>query len=266
MNTLKELGEFVGIPQGAMDLARYNKSLTISLGNVSLLTSRRDRPASLRTIADTLKSLPLITLEASLIGPRVGPEPLNFQVRVNVCEGIVWNTTVYLHPGKSALPYSSREIEQSESEVRLGLGGSGPWQIIVERNGISTTGLVTFKRDLDSVVVQGKPTEPEPIVEPPPPQPPTISVESSGDGSFKVSGSGFIPLNSTVSIVIGILGIVQNPLVLKVTASNGGFQNFPTGNICSNHKGVTLYFWASDGRVYKGQQVKSNQVQLSCPY
>lgn len=272
MNSLRELCEFAGISRGAMEVAYRTGPGRNGLRDVGLLVdrgspSKKVSPASMRAIVTALKNLPLITLEADIAGPRTGQEPLSVDVRVNVSEELVWDTTIYLYSAGGESILNAISIEQTESKLKHGIHlGPGQMQLIVERNGISTTGFVALKQDLGSVVVHGKPIEPEPIVEPPPPQPPIISVESSGDGSFKVSGSGFVPPSATVSIIIGVLGVVQNALVLNVTASNGAFQNFPTGNICSNHKGVTLYFWASDGRVYKGQQVKSNQVQLSCPF
>jgi hypothetical protein len=88
-------------------------------------------------------------------------------------------------------------------------------------------------------------------------------VQSNGDGSFKVSGSGFLP-NATVNILIGDGTLNQNPLSLTVPATDGTFKDFPTGKIC--RRPGEIFFEASDGRIDQGSQVFSNTVPISCPF
>lgn len=275
MKTLKELGDFVGIPQGSGDM-RFrsivnNRKITLRAID-GVVHGFYSRSISMRAILQILKNLPTITLEANMIEPTVGEEPLDLRIRVNISEGMIWRTTVYLYPAGHIHTlggeprFASWDLDPSQSEYVFNQTSFGQWQIVVDRIGISTTGFVALSQTFDGIYINKKPVAPPPPPPPPPPTPPVISVVSKGDGSFAISGSGFVPPNATVTIFIGVLGIVQNPLELTVTASEGSFRDFLTGNICSNHKGVRLYFWASDGRIHKGQQVKSNQVQLSCPF
>lgn len=275
MKSLKELGEFVGIPQGSTDM-RFrsivnNRKITLRAID-AVVHGAYSRSISMRAILQILKNLPTITLEANMIGPTAGEEPLDLRIGVNISEGMIWRTTVYFYPAGHIHTlggeprFASWDLEPSQSEYVFNQTSFGQWQIVVDRIGISKTGFVALSQTFDGIYINKKPVAPPPPPPPSPPTPPVISVASKGDGSFAVSGSGFVPSNATVTVFIGVWGVVQNPVELSVTANEGSFHDFPTGNICSNYKGVRLYFWASDGRIYEGQQVKSNQVQLSCPF
>jgi hypothetical protein len=89
-------------------------------------------------------------------------------------------------------------------------------------------------------------------------------VQSNGDGSFKVSGFGFVPKDATVNILVGDGTFNQEPLNFTVPATDGAFKDFPTGKICQ--RPGTIFFEASDGRIDQGKQVFSNTVQISCPF
>ena len=57
MNSLREIGNFVGIPQGSLQVARYGGPWTTQLSKVSLLVTKRARPASMKAIIQALQNL-----------------------------------------------------------------------------------------------------------------------------------------------------------------------------------------------------------------
>jgi hypothetical protein len=257
MNTLREIGEFVGIPQGSVEVARYGGPWITRLRMVSLLVTHRDRPASMRAIIQALQNLTPITLEAQIVGSRSGEEPFEPVIRLNASGGIPWFTTIeYSVDGK----VTSYDVSSSGGDFTPTQLGPGNWQIVVSRSGISNTGFVSVNKTLDTITVPAGPIPP--VVKESPP-PPFISVQSNGDGSFKVSGSGFVPKNATVNILVGD-GTFRNPLTFVVSATDGAFKDFPTGKICQRQGDI--FFEASDGRIDHGSQVFSNTVKISCPF
>jgi len=78
MNTLRQAGNFVGIPNGARQVARFDGSRVITLRNVSDLIDvehSENRPRSLGAVIRALQGLPAITLEAELLSGTTGEEP-----------------------------------------------------------------------------------------------------------------------------------------------------------------------------------------------
>jgi hypothetical protein len=260
MNTLKELGDFVGIPQGSLDVARFSGSRVTGLEAVSLLVTKRSRPASMRAIIQALQSLSPITLEAQIVGDRSGEEPFEPVVRLNASGGITWFTSIDFSVGGRV--FASHDIlSNSGGDFTPTQLGPGDWQLVVGRAGISNTGFVSLSKTLDTIRVSA---HPQPIPPEPPLPKPSISVQSNGDGSFKVSGSGFVPKNATVNILVGDGTLNQNPLNFTVSATDGAFKDLPTGKICQ--RPGTIFFEASDGRIDQGSQVFSNTVAMSCPF
>lgn len=198
MNTLKELGNFVGIPQGALEVARYGGPRITSLGKVSLLVTGKERPASIRTIIQTLQNLTTITLEAEIVGSRSGEEPFEPVIRVNASGGTTWHTTIVFYLNGNAI--SSSDLNNSGGDFTPTQLGPGSWQPVVTRSGISNTGFVSLSKTLGTITVSAhqQPT-PQPTPTPLPAKPPSITVQSNGDGSFVVCGSNFLP-SATVHI------------------------------------------------------------------
>jgi hypothetical protein len=93
---------------------------------------------------------------------------------------------------------------------------------------------------------------------------PQISVQSNGDGSFRVSGSGFLP-NTTV--FIRVVDDVLNQLTFYQGSTADGRLEFPTGRICVFPG--RLYFSANDGRPDPTDLTGvlwSNTVTTTCPF
>lgn len=270
MNTLRELVNFVGIPQGSYGVNMGGPPVSgpqiMALSMVSALVTRRQRPASMRAIIQTLQNLTPITLEAQIVGSRSGEEPFKLVIRLNESRGITWHT--YIEPrlvDSNKIQFLNHDYGSSGGDFSATQLGPGNWQITVKRAGISNTGFISLSKTLDTITVSAKPIAPPPQPLPPPPQPkPTISVQSNGDGSFKVSGSGFVPTNATVNILVGDGTLNQSPLNFIVSAVDGAFKDFPTGKICQ--RPGQLFFEASDGRIDRGSQIFSNTVTISCPF
>jgi hypothetical protein len=93
---------------------------------------------------------------------------------------------------------------------------------------------------------------------------PQISVQSSGDGSFRVTGSGFLP-NTTV--FIRVVDDALNQLYFSQGSTPDGHLDFPTGRICVFPG--RLYFSANDGRPDSTDitgVLWSNTVTSTCPF
>lgn len=264
MNSLREIGVFVGIPQGSAQIARWSGDRTTGLKLVSLLVRKKDIGSeSLRAVIQALQNLTPITLEAEIIdlGDEFDEGHAMPVMRLNASGGIHWWTVIDYYVGGTAYLPTDLGKSGDGGDFRLTQLGPNNWQIVVSRSGISNTGFVSLSKTFTVIV----PPKPKPRPEPPPqilsPNP-SISVQSNGDGSFKVSGSGFVPKNATVNILVGD-GTFRNPLVFSVSASDGAFRDFPTGKICQ--AAGNLFFSASDGRLDQGSQIFSNTVTLSCP-
>ena len=262
MNTLKELGDFVGIPRGSLEVARFGGPPVTGLGVVSLLVTKKSKPASMRAIIQALQNLTPITLEAQIVGDRSGEEPFEPVIRVNASGGITWFTNVDFSQGGRVVG-SHDILSTAGGDFRPTQLGPGDWQLVVSRSGISNTGFVSLSKPLDTIRVSAHSQPPPQRPDPPPLPKPTISVQSNNDGSFKVSGSGFVPKNATVNILVGDGTLNQEPLNFTVTAADGAFKDFPTGKICK--RPGTLSFEASDGRIDQGSQVFSNTFKIGCP-
>jgi len=252
MNTLREIGKFIGIPQGSLEVAGFGGPRTTSLKMASLLVTKSER-SSMQALIQALKNLTPITLEAQIVGSRSGEEPFEPVIRLNACGGIHWRTLIIY-----SATNGSNDLGGAGGDFTPSQFGPGIYQFVVKRSGISNTGFVALSKALDTITVSARPAPPPPAVKP------SILVKSNGDGSFLVGGSGFVPKNATVNILVGDGTLNQNPLNFVVSVTDGAFKDFPTGKICQ--RPGQIFFEASDGRIDQGSQVFSNTVTISCPF
>ena len=261
MNALREIGEFVGIPRGSLEVARFGGPPVITLSNISALVINK-RPVRMSAIIQALQNLTLITLEAEIVGSRSGEEPFVPVVRVNASGAITWFTSIFFSFGGKLLGGSDDLSSGGEFTLSNSQLGPGEYQAVATRAGISNNGFVSLSNPLGTISVSAHPQPPPP----PPPRPPSpsILVHSNGDGSFKVSGRGFVPDEATVTILVGDGTFNQNPIPFTVTANGGTFTDFPTGKICQRQG--DLFFEATDGRIDNGVELFSNTVKISCPF
>jgi hypothetical protein len=198
MNTLRELGEFIGLPASAA-VAGHAGPDTISLEMAGRLVTTLGDPErkSLRRLIDAVAVLPPVTLEIALAGPREGVEPFQTAVRLNGCSGAVWRTSIrYGHGGQLYGPGDNlRGAGGTYPTTPL---GTGEWSIVVTRSGLSNTGPVDLRRSIDRIRVRGH-EEPDPPPDPPPKKPAVPTCEVSfvryqGDATVVVNvhGSGFV--------------------------------------------------------------------------
>jgi len=227
-----------------------------AVGNIVPLLSSSER-TSMKAMIRGLQSLPPISLEVEVIGDKNGEVPFAPVFRVHPSSGVILETSMVLF-GNGDQPEESTKVGNSGDFSPFTLNVTDLIRLIyIIRTGITNKGITRIEKFFH--------VEATPKPKPPPPSPakPIISVQSNGDGSFQVSGSGFIPKNATVSIFVGD-GTFRNPLVFSVSASDGIFRDFPTGKICQAVG--NLFFSASDGRLDQGSQIFSNTVTLSCPF
>src|SRR5215472_494803 len=243
MNTLREIGEFVGIPQGSLEAALFGGPPVISLRNVNTLVTIGKRKLSMRAVIQALQNLTPITLEAEIVGDRSGEEPFEVAVRLNASGGITWFTAISISSGGKVIG-AFADVSTSGGGVAHAQLGRGEFQLVATRAGISNSGFVSLRVPLGTISVAPPPAPPP--LPPPSPIPPTIAVETNPDGGFVVSGSGF---SHAKPIAIRAQDQVnpQNQRNFVATASpTGALVDFQTGVICVV-PGGQITFSAQDG-------------------
>lgn len=268
MNTLREIGEFVGIPQGSLEVARFGGPPTTGLSIISSLVTegrKGERLLSMQAIIQALQNLTPITLEAQIVGSQSGEEPFEPVIRLNASGGITWFTEID-HDLDGKTRGVSGDLGSAGGDFKPTQLGPGNWQLVVRRAGISNAGFVSLSKKLGTITVLARP-QPRPKDPPRPPLvPPSISVKSNGDGSFMVSGSKFLPNAAvTIRVVDSVQPLSPNLFFAVSATSEGEIKDFPTGKICQV-AGGRITFSAQDGRIDAGQAVTSNFVQQTCPF
>lgn len=219
MNTLRELGEFVGIPQGSLEVARIGGPPITSLSVISLLVTKREK-LSMQAIIQALQNLTPITLEAQIVGSRSGVEPFKPVIRLNASGGITWHTNII--PGEIGVSYDLGSAGGDLTPFQL---APGSWRIVVERAGISNTGFVSLSKTLDPITVFARPQPP------PPPSPPPKSstarfhfaVINQSGGHFMIAGVTWTVWRQTVS-GFTLLSIVNGESVTLPPTANGQYH------------------------------------------
>ncbi len=259
MNTLREIVNFVGIPQGSLANARYQYSgpWTRGLQNVNLLVTRGAQPASTRNIIRLLQNLTPLTLEAEIVGAHSGEEPFNPVIRINASGGITWFTTIEFYRNGNTLT-GSNDVDNAGGSFSSTSLSTGSWQIVVTRSGISNTGFVSLKKSLGPIIVseQHQPPPPPLLVKP------SIVVKANGDGSFVVSGSNFL---SNTIVHIRVVDAAGATIWFDQTSTQEGKIEYPTGRICQFPG--QLFFSANDGRSDREDltgTLWSNTVTTTC--
>jgi hypothetical protein len=258
MNTLREIGEFIGIPQGSLEVALIGGPRTTSLKMASLLVTRGER-SSMQAIIQALQNLTPTTLEAQIVGSRFGEEPFQPVIRLNASGGITWFTFIEFPPF-----FSSNNLGTVGGDFTPTQLGPGTFQCVVKRAGISNTGFVSLSKTLDTITVSPHPIPPPP---PPPIEPPFIAVKSNGDGSFTVSGSKFAPnAKVTIRAVDAQSPLAGSRFFVTTADPQGKMADFPTGKICQIPNGQ-IAFSAEDGRIDPSNHraITSNFVTTTCP-
>ena len=246
MRTLREFAQFVGkpndpiSPRGLIDYLRLN----IPTGSVSEMIR-----------AFEVNSSP-VKVEEILVGPKNGiiPFPIGMQVTKvgGYIFGIRWRI---LRNGQQVAVYDRLKDEPGFVQVAHTFSEAGTYTIEVTVKGIGSTGYAEATAST-TVVAKPKPSPPLPQTKP------SISVSAKGDGSFVVSGSGFLP-NTTVHI--RVVDDALATIFLDRSSTAQGTLNYTTGKLCQLPG--KLHFSANDGRSDRNDltgTLWSNTVTTTC--
>jgi hypothetical protein len=273
MNTLREIVAFTGVTglAGVHVGEPFRTPSIRSVARIVPLLSGSERTSMLAMIRG-LQKLPPISLEAEIEGEISAETPFRPAIRVHPSDGVILETRINFFRGAVELPVGGGkgDLAQGGEEVlpngnikgvETQFGDPGVYFAVVTRTGITNVGVTVLEKKL-GFSVRAKQSPP---VDPPPPVPPFIAVESKGDGSFIVTGSKFLP-NATIHILVGD-GTLKTPLAFVDTSNpEGRLLGFKTGKICQQPG--QIFFVANDGRLNPKDhhQVESNTVTVSCPF
>lgn len=219
---------------------------------------------SMQQMIRELESLPPITLDAQ-IDTTQAVVPFAPEITVSATSSAVIDTSILLLDGQSGnqlLHFAMPTPAVGGVVAPFTLDVNGPYIFKVARTGIQSTGNVTLEKEFHVLAVQAAPP-------PPPPPPPSlvkpqISVKANGDGTFTVTGSGFVP-GATVNIRVADEFLDPNVFFNTSADASGKVTGFNTPDICE--KSGSLFFSANDGRTDKTDltgTLWSNTVETTC--
>ncbi|MEA2602181.1 MAG: hypothetical protein QOF89_3173 [Acidobacteriota bacterium] len=260
MNTLREIGEFVGLgnatPQQPGKPVRAQITMRSVGANVPVLSS--SERTSMRAMILGLQNLPPISLEAE-VEETVGEVPFAPSVHVHPSNGVILETRVAVFQNGRLFAEDGRSMGASGGlNAFLTLDIPGSYLLEVRRTGIPNTGITTLRKAFD-IIVKAKPT-PTPT-----PKEPTISAttESAGAGTILVvTGVGFLP-NKTVTV--RVVDDVFHERNFQQSSTTAGELRMRIPLPCNS--GLPFHVSATDSRPAPGilGVLFSNNVTLSCP-
>jgi hypothetical protein len=256
MRTLRELGEFVGIPQDSGEFGSPIPPIGLRLvSNLLAPVSTAQQRSSMRAMIDIVQILPPIGLEAQLLNPG-GRESYTPIIRVTSSSGLVISTRIhFIQSGREFAP--SQNFGAAGGDFSPTSLGPGQWEIVVRRAGISNTGYTRLSKSFSTTV-----TRDEPPPAPPPQTRPSILVERNGPISavrFTVTGTKFLPNRPSTSQGITVRAVDAVSLqdwVMLFTGSDSSGSMIPlttspldTRLLARNSAGLaTISFSATDKR------------------
>jgi hypothetical protein len=200
MDTLRELGTFVGIPQGsAYRRSVFETALRLTGDLVSLLDERER--ISMRIMSVALEKLPPVTLDAVLVSPNTGMEPFVLRIDVQPTGTAILETFVDFKEANGTLNSTEMKGDGGSFSVTI---PSGKWAVSVRCSGIGHTGFVKLERSflVDVAPESLRKEEPPEVASPPPAQPLapvtcTVTLDGIRPGSggiegIVVAGHGFL--------------------------------------------------------------------------
>jgi hypothetical protein len=224
MRSLREFDQFVGNP-GVMSM----QSLSYYLFGDEIDSLN---PMTLRTMIQQFEALPAPFDFALDVKPPSGSAPL----LVNTSYAKFAGVRIQGVPGNSGFRVLKDgqvvRVIPSQTGFAHKFEEGGRYVIEGSEEGVGRDG---YARVVKTVTVDVK-------AAPPPPQT-NISVSAKGDGSFAVTGSGFLP-NTTVHI--RVVDDALATIFLSQSSTSQGTLNYTTGKICQLPG--RLYFSANDGR------------------
>jgi hypothetical protein len=255
MKTLREFAQFVGKPNDPISPRSLLDYLKLGIS---------PNPLSLRELTSVFdNALAPVSIESVSVAPTSGIVPFTVGMQVTGTKGffleIRWRV---LRNGQqvAAYPNALGQVAHTFSEP-------GTYTVEATFKGIGSNGYAEVSKSV-TVVANPKPTPtpPQPTpptpTPPPPPTKPSISVSAKGDGSFAVTGSGFLP-NTTVHI--RVVDDALTTLFFDQSSTSQGILNYTTGKICQLPG--RLHFSANDGRSDKNDltgTLWSNTATTTC--
>jgi hypothetical protein len=236
MNTLRELGEFVGLgeatPARADGQERLRKQISMrSVGsNLPVLSS--SQRSSIRAMILALPGLLPISLEAESIGNTSGEVVFQPTIRVHPSNGLILSTVLNVFDSAGRhLPFPPEQelkVTPSGDFNSLGLGDPGVYTFKVTRTGIPNTGISVLEKAFQFRAI------PKASPAPPPIPAVTCNAELFGDDpgfggitNMRIFGGGFLP-SETVEIL-------ENGVVATTTANAFGQYEVHVGFLTGHH-------------------------------
>jgi hypothetical protein len=262
MNTLREIGEFVGLgratPPHPGQPIRAQITMR-SVGNKVPVLNIIER-TSMRAMILGLQKLPPISLEAEA-EDTVGEVPLLPVLHIHPSNGVILETNFDLLRNGQRLLSESRQGNGPDSFSFFTVDDPGFFVYEVTRVGIPNTGITTLKKTFD-IIARAKPEPPPP---PPPSPPPTISATTEGTGAgtiLVVTGSGFLR-NKTVTV--RVVDDVFHERNFQQSSTTAGELKMRISLPCNS--GLPFHVSATDSRPAPGilGVLFSNNVTLPCP-
>ncbi|MEU6722344.1 hypothetical protein ABZ917_01375 [Nonomuraea wenchangensis] len=192
MRTLREIGNFLGIPQDSPEFGFHQPiGLRLSGDLVKSVSSRQQR-TSMRALIGLLSNLPPVTLTAQLRSGTAGTEPYELVIRVNPSDGATISTRIFYALAGQVF---GGDVNHGATggDLRPTQLGPGRWEVTVRRCGISNTGYVILTQSFTIQVARAGPAKPPPT---PPLTRPRIEVRKDGPADavvFTITGSNFLP-------------------------------------------------------------------------
>lgn len=155
MQTLRELGIFVGIPENS-DESPSSQPIGLRLIG-KLLGLAPDAPAgvgaSMQAMLGLVKTLPPISLDAQLVNPDGGEQPYLPTIRIAPSAGLIISTRLhFFRNGMESSP--SENSGAAGTDIAPNDLDPGAWTITVRRAGISDKGYVRLEHSLNAIVRQ----------------------------------------------------------------------------------------------------------------
>ena len=262
MVSLRDMGQFVGLDEASpIPALKMPIAFTSIKGLIPDLSD--DEKTSMQALNLALLRLPPISLEAS-IKDAAGEVPIRPLISIKSSSGLILETRIWEIVGgvdwSESQNYKAQEL--NETGV-ITFTNPGWFQLEVRRVGITgTTGLILLKKTFN-IYAHPKPA-------PPPPPPPvvkpsiTVSVNNNNAGSFKVSGTGFLPQPAVTIRIVNSDGVYPGVFIPNIPVTDGKID-YTTEAICP-YQGAHLVFSAKNGPIdiNDGDALISNYFNITC--
>ena len=263
MNSLREIGEFVGLGNATPHPGRPIRAqitMRAAAANVAVLSS--SERSSIRAMIVALQNLPPISLEVEA-EDTTGEVPLLPILHVHPSNGAILETNfAILTNGQPTMPVETRQGNGPARFSLFTVGDPGSYVYEVTRVGIPNTGVTTLRKTF-TILAKAKPAAPPP---PPPPSPaPNISAATEGSGAatiLVVTGSGFL---GEKIVTVRVADDAFHERNFQQSSTTAGELRMRISLPCNS--GLPFHVSATDSRPVPGilRVLFSNNVTLPCP-